>query len=149
MATPLPKVLEEALISQGLPFLSAAPPGLAVRSSAIGEDGLKHSFAGQFATVLNVTNPDDLILAFKEVVASNFNTRSLAYRLNAGMNPLDFNMAVLCLKMIDAISAGILFTKDPNPNSGRMLISAVFGLGELAVAGESNADIYVPLRYRL
>jgi pyruvate,water dikinase len=147
IATPLPKVLEEALISQGLPFLSDAPPGLAVRSSAIGEDGLKHSFAGQFATVLNVTNPADLILAFKEVVASNFNTRSLAYRLNAGMNPLDFNMAVLCLKMIDAISAGILFTKDPNnPDSGHMLISAVFGLGELAVAGESSADIYRPSR---
>lgn len=146
METPLPKALEEAIISQGLPFLSTSP-GLAVRSSAIGEDGLRHSFAGQFTTVLNVTNPADLILAFKEVVASNFNTRSLAYRLNAGMNPLDFNMAVLCLKMIDAVSAGILFTKDPNdPGSERMLISAVFGLGELAVAGESSADIYRPSR---
>lgn len=146
MAASLPKILEEAIISNAQLFLST-PPGLAVRSSAIGEDGLKHSFAGQFATVLNVTNPTDLILAFKEVIASNFNARSLIYRLNAGMNPLDFNMAVLCLKMIDAASAGILFTKDPNnPESGRMLISAVFGLGELAVAGESNADIYRPSR---
>ncbi|UKL13544.1 PEP/pyruvate-binding domain-containing protein [Dissulfurimicrobium hydrothermale] len=146
ISTPLPSVLEDAVVSQALPFL-ATPPGLAVRSSAIGEDGLKYSFAGQFTTVLNVTNQADLILAVKEVIASNFNARSLIYRLNAGMSPLDFNMAVLCLKMIDAVSAGILFTQDPNnTNSGRMIISAVFGLGELAVAGESSADIYRPSR---
>lgn len=142
----LPKELEEHILAQAQPFFDAGS-GLAVRSSAIGEDGKKYSFAGQFATILNVTTPSGLITAVKEVIASNFSPRGIAYRINAGIEPLDFNMSVLCIQMVPAVAAGILFTIDPNDSdSGRMLISAVFGLGELAVAGESNADIYRPLR---
>lgn len=143
---PLSKTLEEHVLALAKPFFDAGH-GLAVRSSAIGEDGKKYSFAGQFTTILNVKTESGLITAIKEVIASNFSPRSIAYRLNAGIEPLDFNMSVLCIQMVPAMAAGILFTIDPNEHdSGRMLISAVFGLGELAVAGESNADIYRPLR---
>ncbi len=121
--------------------------GLAVRSSALSEDSKHHSFAGQFTSVLNVISFEDLEKAIKEVIASNFNARSLAYRSGAGMKPLDFNMAVLCLEMIDAQKAGVIFTVDPNDNKKQsMLLSAVFGMGELVVSGASMADIYRPLR---
>lgn len=146
LLAPLSKTLEEHILAMARPFFETGH-GLAVRSSAIGEDGKKYSFAGQFITVLNVRTESDLITAVKEVIASNFSPRSITYRMNAGIEPLDFNMSVLCIQMVPAVAAGILFTIDPNePDSGRMLISAVFGLGELAVAGESNADIYRPLR---
>ncbi len=148
MVTPLPETLEAALYEASLPFFEGgSEAGLAVRSSALGEDTREHSFAGQFTTVLNVVSYEELISAFKEVVASNFSARSLAYRINAGMKPLDFDMAVLCLKMIPARGAGILFTRDPNaPEADYMLVSAVYGLGELAVAGGSMTDLYQPSR---
>lgn len=116
---------------------------LAIRSSSISEDGSQHSFAGQFSSVLNVRNETQLLAAFKEVVASNFNRRSLTYRINAGLDPLRFDMAVLCLEMVEARAAGILLSRSPQvPESGLLLISAVPGLGEAAVAGSAAADLY-------
>ena len=117
---------------------------LAVRSSSISEDGSRHSFAGQFSSVLNVRDEAQFLEAFKQVVASNFNPRSLAYRLNAGLDPLRFDMAVLCLEMVEARAAGVLLTRSPQePESGVMLISAVPGLGEAAVSGSAATDIYL------
>jgi len=145
-AAALPTELARALAEASRPFFKLGQ-GLAVRSSAVSEDGRMHSFAGQFATVLNVTQPTALVTAFKEVVASAFNGRSLAYRLNAGLDPLAFEMAVLCLEMVPARSAGILFTRDPNqPEADRMLATGVLGLGELAVSGTAVADLFAMTR---
>jgi pyruvate,water dikinase len=147
METPLPTSLREAMIEAAAPFLGEGGPGLAVRSSAVGEDGLRLSFAGQYRSVLNVVSFAELEKGFKEVVASSFSKRNLSYRLNAGLEPLDFDLAVLCLGMIPAKAAGTLFTRDPNePTSENMLVSAVLGLGELAVAGSIMTDIYRPDR---
>ena len=148
MATPLPPSLHAALSEIAHPFLKkAGGPGLAVRSSAVGEDGLRLSFAGQYCSILHVVSPAMLEEAFKEVIASSFNKRNLSYRLHAGLDPLDFDLAVLCLSMVHAKAAGTLFTRDPNdPSSRQMLVSAVYGLGELAVAGSIMTDIYRPQR---
>jgi pyruvate,water dikinase len=149
MATPLPPSLHAALSEIAYPFLkNTGGSGLAVRSSAVGEDGLRLSFAGQYRSILHVVSQDMLEEAFKEVIASSFNKRNLSYRLYAGLNPLDFDLAVLCLSMVHAKAAGTLFTRDPNDSSSRqMLVSAVYGLGELAVAGSIMTDIYRPNRY--
>ncbi|MFH2129032.1 MAG: PEP/pyruvate-binding domain-containing protein, partial [bacterium] len=121
--------------------------GIAVRSSANVEDRLEHSFAGQFETVLNITNWDDLVTAFKRVLASNFNARCISYRQQVGLPVVDFDMAVLCLMMIPAKAAGVLFTMDPGSrDTGRMLISAVPGLGTSAVDGEFATDLFYPSR---
>ena len=120
----------------------------AVRSSALSEDGNKHSFAGQYETVLNVASMEDLLQAVKQVIASSFSSRNISYRLHAGLDPLEFDLAVFCLEMVDAECSGTMFTRDPNnPNSKKMMISAVFGLGELAVSGSGNTDIYYPPRF--
>lgn len=148
MATPLPPSLHAALSEISLPFLkSSGGSGLAVRSSAVGEDGLRLSFAGQYTSILNVVSFEGLVKAFKEVIASSYTKRNLSYRLHGGLDPLDFDLAVLCLGMVHAKAAGTLFTRDPNdPSSEKMLVSAVHGLGELAVAGSIMTDIYRPDR---
>ena len=148
MATSFPSALQTALSESARPFLKkAGGPGLAVRSSAVGEDGLRLSFAGQYRSILHAVSPAMLEEAFKEVIASSFNKRNLSYRLHAGLDPLDFDLAVLCLGMVHAKAAGTLFTRDPNdPSSRQMLASAVYGLGELAVAGSIMTDIYRPER---
>jgi len=147
LETPLPAALREAMNAAAAPFLGEGGSGLAVRSSAVGEDGLRLSFAGQYRSVLNVVSFSGLEKGFKEVVASSYSKRNLSYRRHAGLDPLDFDLAVLCLGMIHAKAAGTLFTRDPNdPASGNMLVSAVLGLGELAVAGSIMTDIYRPER---
>ncbi|MHB1185354.1 MAG: PEP/pyruvate-binding domain-containing protein [Desulfobulbia bacterium] len=139
----IPPALAEEITAAARTFLENGKP-LAVRSSSISEDGGRHSFAGQFSSVLNVRDEAQFLAAFKEVVASNFNARSLAYRLNAGLDPLRFDMAVLCLEMVEARAAGVLLTRSPQePESGLMLVSAVPGLGEAAVSGSAAADLYL------
>jgi len=146
MAAELPASLEQALKNISSQFFEQGR-GLAVRSSALSEDGSQHSFAGQFTSVLNVVTFEGLKEAVKEVIASNFNGRSLAYRIGAGMNALDFNMAVLCIEMVDAEKAGVIFSLDPNDREREtMLISALYGMGELVVSGASMADVYRPFR---
>ena len=139
----IPPALAEEITAAARTFLKNGK-ALAVRSSSISEDGSHHSFAGQFSSVLNVRDEAQFLEAFKEVVASNFNPRSLAYRLNAGLDPLRFDMAVLCLEMVEARAAGVLLTRSPQePESGLMLVSAVPGLGEAAVSGSAAADLYL------
>jgi len=140
MQAPLPPSLEEDLRQLAGPFFSQGR-GLAVRSSAIAEDGRSHSFAGQFASVLNVTDQAQLCQALREVLASAFSPRAITYRRHAGLSPLAFDMAVLCLEMVPARTAGIIITEDPS-GGGTYLVSAVLGMGEAAVGGSAAADIY-------
>jgi pyruvate,water dikinase len=120
---------------------------ISVRSSASGEDGREHSFAGQYSSVLGVGSPEALTEAFKAVLASAFSARAMAYRIKAGFGRESVDMAVLCQKMVDARTSGVLFTADPMaPESNRMLLTAVPGLGELAVSGLAPADVFRPSR---
>ena len=133
MATALPAGLVSAMEAAAAPHF-ARGQGLAVRSSAVSEDSKAHSFAGQYVSILNVKTMEQLVDAVKKVVISAFNVRNLAYRRHAGLPPYEFDLAILCLEMVDVRSAGILFTMDPNFGaSNAMLITAVYGLGEVAV----------------
>lgn len=123
------------------------PLAVSVRSSGAAEDGVEHSFAGQFTTLLNICGIEALLDACRQVIASGFNARAIAYRINAGLPPFEFDLAVLVQVMVPAEAAGVLFTVDPShPENGRMLISAVPGLGTTAVDGTAPADLYRPLR---
>jgi pyruvate, water dikinase len=115
---------------------------LAVRSSATSEDGAA-SFAGQHTTVLNVA-PENVIPAYKEVVASTFNPRAIFYRVRKGYSEQDVIMSVACIAMVDAQVSGVLYTVDPNDHRRAvMLISAVWGLAAHAVEGATAGDFYV------
>ncbi|MCK9294433.1 MAG: PEP-utilizing enzyme [Desulfobulbaceae bacterium] len=143
MKIPLPPDLENAITQVASRLHREFGPELrlSVRSSATSEDS-EASFAGQHATVLNVSL-EDLIPAYKEVVASTFSPRAIFYRRKKGYLDQDVVMSVFCMVMINARSAGIMYTTDPNDNRHHVLmISAVWGLGEGAVDGSSNTDFY-------
>ncbi len=113
----------------------------AVRSSAIGED-LEDSFAGQFSTTLNVPTIQ-LIDKYKSVVASKYNTSSILYQRMKNIRSDDVNMSVGFMEMVNAKCSGVLYTKDPVcPDRQEMVVSAIWGLGQLLVEGEISADTY-------
>lgn len=149
MDASVPLALARRITEVSLPYFSEkSQHRFAVRSSAVSEDSQHHSFAGQYETVLNVNGLNSLFAAIKQVIASAFSGRNISYRLHGGLDPLEYDLAILCLEMVEPVSSGTLFTRDPNdPDSGRMLVSAVFGLGELAVSGSGSVDIYKPVRF--
>ncbi len=115
---------------------------VAVRSSALEEDGARHSFAGQLDTFLFVP-PEQVAQTILAVWRSGFSERMLAYRrehdLNMSMEP----PAVLVQLMIDADISGVAFSADPvTGQRGIAIISALYGLGTALVSGECDADTY-------
>jgi len=114
----------------------------AVRSSAVGEDGTV-SFAGQFRSILNVKR-DSLADAYKQVVASKYTRQALFYRLAKGIKDKNIPMAVFVLEMVNARSAGVLYTLNPShPEKDETLISSVWGQGQYAVSGTVSPDVYI------
>lgn len=102
------------------------------------------SHPGQFETHLNVVGEADLIENIIKVWSSTFNARSLSARKRAGL-PLESDpIGVAVIKMVNARSAGVLFTADPNTGDrSRMIIEANWGLGESVVGGEAVPDVYI------
>lgn len=128
-----------AAVARGSP-LPALPEGLrgrrlAVRSSAIGEDGEGSSFAGQHRTILGVRD-DDLADAVRAVVASA--AGSAAYRERRGLPAL--GMGVVIQPLVEAVAAGVLFTAHPVTGAPGIVIEAAWGLGELVVSGRITPD---------
>lgn len=115
---------------------------IAVRSSAVRED-TEASFAGQYSTVLNVTR-DGLLDAFKEVMASKYSPRAIAYRQQLGLEDEDTPMCVIGLVMVDAQASGVMYTVDPATlDATQVKISSLWGLGEQLVGGDAAADSFV------
>ena len=109
---------------------------LAVRSSAVGEDGAA-SFAGQYESVLDVA-PKDLMAACRQVFASKYTPRAILYRLRHGFDDADVPMAALVLVMVQSRTSGVLYTIDPaSRDTENMRLDAVEGLGEKLVSGEA------------
>src|SRR5512133_2014151 len=114
---------------------------VAVRSSATAEDLPEASFAGQQDTYLNVCGLEDLLAAVRDCWASLWTARAMAYRARQGIDPAAVSLAVVAQQMVDAESAGVMFTA--NPSNGRRnetVISAAWGLGESIVSGSVNTD---------
>jgi pyruvate,water dikinase len=116
---------------------------LAVRSSAVGEDGSKASFAGIYRSCLNVLGGEQLAAAIAAVWASLDTPTAAAYRQKLGM-PEAPAMAVIVMPMVAAQASGIAFTCDPlNGRFDRLVVHAQWGLGESLVAGQAAGDEYV------
>jgi pyruvate,water dikinase len=119
---------------------AALGASVAVRSSAIGEDGAAASFAGQHATLLGVkTDASSLADAIATVVASGSVESAAAYREARGVGG-QARVAVLVQALVPAIAAGVLFTEDPRSGEEVDVIEAAWGLGEIVVAGEVIPD---------
>jgi pyruvate,water dikinase len=119
----------------------------AIRSSAIEEDG-DYSFAGQYTTLLNVPR-DQVLSAWRTVVASLFSRRAEDYRRSRVLAVPAGGMAVGCLLMVPATSSGVIYTVDPNaPESGALIITAARGLGIAVVDGRGAVDQFSVSRAR-
>ncbi|MBF0507062.1 MAG: pyruvate, phosphate dikinase [Nitrospirae bacterium] len=142
MRAPLPADLEASILAEVDVLINKFGPGirLAVRSSATSEDS-EASFAGQHSSVLGATR-ENVIQAYKEVVASTFNPRAVYYRRGKGYPDENVVMSVLCVGMVRAKSSGVMYTMDPNDHRRNvLLVNAVWGLAG-AVDGSAATDFY-------
>jgi pyruvate,water dikinase len=119
---------------------------VAVRSSAVSEDGSTASFAGQQETYLNVRGGDEVLRRVQQCWASFFSPRALFYRAQKAALG-DTRMAVVVQEMIQADRSGVMFTVDPVRHRREcLIIEGAPGLGEAVVSGEVTPDHYVVLR---
>jgi len=122
-------------------WIAAQSPGtrFAVRSSATGEDSADNSFAGLYATVLDVDGIDAVLRAIERCWASYDNVQAASYRaLRAGAAGA---MGVVIQTLVPAEWAGVAFGVNPvNSALSEGVINAVRGLGEALVSGSVNPE---------
>ena len=117
---------------------------VAVRSSAIDEDGDAHSFAGQHATYLNVEGLEAIERAVVDCFASAFTDQAIAYRLRAGSPVDEIGIAILVQAQVAADSAAVVFSANPVSRSlDEIVINASYGLGESIVGGTATPDTFL------
>jgi pyruvate,water dikinase len=123
------------------------PGRLAVRSSATMEDLPGHSFAGLYDSFLGVAEASEVLSAVKKCWASLWTERAFDYREKNGLDHRGARMAVIIQRLIDADASGVLFTADPvSGRTDRLVLEAVFGLGEALVSGKVSPDRIVLAR---
>jgi len=144
----VPPDLEEVIKGAYRQLEAKAGAGVKVsmRSSALGEDLAGTSFAGQYRSQLNVS-PEDLIEAYKEIVASKYSLQAIAYRLNRGILDEDVAMCVGCMVMINASSGGVTYSRNPlHLRDDSITINSVWGLPKSVVDGSVAAYLFVVSR---
>ena len=144
-ATPLPVELAQAFEAALTQSFGSEDVRLAVRSSALSEDG-DTSFAGQFLSELGIAR-EDLPASYKRVVASLFTLSATVYRLHQGIPLEDSGMAVACIEMVDAVASGVSYSHNPaDLLDENMIISAIWGLGPYLVDDVVQPDAWVVTR---
>lgn len=138
-----PQAWEEARAALATLRAEQANAAFAVRSSALGEDSASASFAGEFESVLDVRDDEQVRAAIEAVRRSRHAGRVAAYSAAQGLGDAH-EMAVVVQLLVPAEASGVLFTA--NPLSGardQMLINATWGLGEALVSGQVTPDTLV------
>ncbi|MGF6494034.1 pyruvate,water dikinase [Luteibacter sp. 621] len=144
--TALPADLEQAIRDAYIKLCKdagAADIAVAVRSSATAEDLPDASFAGQQETFLNVVGIDDVLHKVKEVFASLYNDRAIAYRVHQGFKHEDVFLSAGVQLMVrsDVGASGVLFTLDTESGFRDVVfVTGSYGLGEMVVQGAVNPD---------
>jgi len=117
---------------------------VAVRSSATTEDAIDASFAGLQDTYLWVTSLSDTLQRVRSCWASLYSVESVSYRRKRGMAEETVSMAVVVQKMVNARTAGVMFTRSPlTGDRSVMTIEGAWGLGSAVVGGEVTPDRWV------
>jgi pyruvate,water dikinase len=117
---------------------------VAVRSSATAEDLPEASFAGQQSTFLNVVGEDNVVEATRACWASLFEARAIFYRVQANFEHMKVGIAVPVQRMVQSSRAGVMFTLEPvTGDKTKVVIEAIYGLGEAIVSGALTPDLYV------
>lgn len=131
-----------SVVRQELNELFPGTSYLAVRSSALDEEGKQHSFAGQFQSYLYVQK-ENILDRVKDVWRSVFAAHILSYRQEHHLGP-SLGIGVIIQEMVDADAAGVAFGMNPETgNRKEKVISGVFGVGEGWMSGKLEADRYI------
>ncbi len=143
--TPFPPALEAEIKTYYDKLIATSGPeaSFAVRSSATAEDLPDASFAGQQETFLNIHGYENILHAIKEVFASLYNDRAIAYRVHKGFAHADVALSAGVQRMVrsDTGAAGVMFTIDTESGfSDVVFVTASYGLGETVVQGAVNPD---------
>ena len=143
--TPFPPQLEKEIAVHYASLIAESGPdaSFAVRSSATAEDLPDASFAGQQETFLNIIGLDNILHAIKEVFASLYNDRAIAYRVHKGFAHADVALSAGIQRMVrsDKGAAGVMFTLDTESGfRDAIFVTASYGLGETVVQGAVNPD---------
>ena len=145
IAQPFPEDLEADIRTayEKLAAGSGAEASFAVRSSATAEDLPDASFAGQQETFLNVRGIDAVLHAIREVFASLYNDRAIAYRVHHQFEHAAVALSAGVQKMVrsDIGASGVMFTVDTESGFDKaVFITSAYGLGEGVVQGAVNPD---------
>lgn len=117
---------------------------VAVRSSAVDEDGAGASFAGQHETYLNIVGADAIIEAVTRCWESAHSERALEYRRQQGLSVERPQLAVLVQQLIASEVSAVIFSANPvTGNRDEVMINASWGLGESIVGGTVTPDTFV------
>ncbi len=152
LAAPLPEALQQQICAAWESLSAAQSPdfSVAVRSSATAEDLPDASFAGQQETLLNVRGLEQLLSAVRQVFASLYTDRAIAYRVHQGFDHKDVALSVGVQRMVrsDLACSGVMFTLDTDSGFRDVVfITSSWGLGECVVQGSVNPDefyVYKP-----
>ena len=118
-------------------------PAVAVRSSAVDEDGGDNSFAGQHDTFLNMKGGDAVACAVVRCWASLDGEVAVEYRRQSGLAIDDARMAVVVQQMVPADISGVAFSANPVTGAlDEVVINSSWGLGESVVSGTVTPDTY-------
>jgi len=119
------------------------PLAVALRSSAYGEDAADNSFAGQYRSELNVRE-ENLFSAYKDIIASLYSLTAITYRLNRGLRDEDIYMSVGCISMVEALSGGVMYSRNPlDVTDHSIIMNAAWGLPKAVVDGGADCDIFI------
>lgn len=139
----LPKDLEDEIRAAFTELSGGQDIAVAVRSSATAEDLPDASFAGQQETFLNIRGIDNVLIAIKEVFASLYNDRAIAYRVHKGFEHAGVALSAGIQRMVrsETGTSGVMFTLDTESGFDEVVfITASYGLGEMVVQGAVNPD---------
>jgi len=137
MPPELAREIEEAYLKLGEGLV-------AVRSSATAEDLPEASFAGQQRTFLNLKGKKEVVAAVQSCWASLFESRAIFYRQEQNFDHIKVGIAVPVQRMVQSEASGVMFTIEPvTSDATKIVIEAIYGLGEAIVSGEANPDLYI------
>ena len=117
---------------------------MAVRSSALDEDGPGSSFAGQHDTFLNIRGRDAVVDAVLRCVRSASSAEALSYRKEHALQSDDVKIAVLVQQLVPSDVSAVVFSCNPVTGAhDEVMITSNWGLGESVVGGMVNPDTFV------
>jgi len=140
----MPGEVEQAILAAHAELSREVAMPVAIRSSATTEDAEDASFAGLQDTFLWVLDAADAVARVRECWGSLYSVESITYRLKQGLPEAGVAMAVVVQQMVDARTAGVMFTRSPLTGDKSVItIEGAWGLGSSVVSGEVTPDRWV------